>query len=157
MKHAYFVTVLIIRPHGDGYQLLMLRRAEDSYMGGQWHVVSGGIEPDETAWQAALREMREETGLAPVEFYCLDTTTVFYRPQNDTINIAPMFCAIVCVDAAVTINSEHTAYEWIDINEADSRLLWPGDRQALEEVRTAILGDSPAKQLMRIPIEFWCV
>lgn len=156
MKHTYFVTVLIVRPRGNKHQLLMARRAEHSYMGGTWHVISGGIECNEAAWQAALREMHEETSLAAEELYCLDTVTTFYRPGNDSLNIAPMFCAIVNEDAVVTLNSEHTAFEWIDVDEADSRLMWPGDRQALEEVRTTILTDSIAKQYMRIPIESWC-
>jgi len=157
MKHVYFVTVLVIRPHGDGYQLLMARRAEDRYMGGTWHVISGGIEPGETALQAVLREMREEADLVPVELYCLGTITSFYRPDNDSLNVAPMFCAIVDEDAAVTVNPEHTAFGWIDVNEAGSRLLWQGDRQALEEIRTTILTDSTVKGYRRIPPESWPV
>src|SRR5690348_17916689 len=31
--------------------------------GGYWHVVAGGVEPGETAEEAARRELREETGL----------------------------------------------------------------------------------------------
>lgn len=157
MKHVYFVTVLVVRPHGDGYQLLLARRAEDRYMGGTWHVISGGIEPDETAWQAVLREMREETRLAPVELYCLSTISSFYRPDNDSLNIAPMFCAVVDKEAAVTLNPEHTAFEWIDVNEADSRLMWPADRQALEEIRTTILTNSVVKECRKIPRESWQV
>lgn len=157
MKHVYFVTVLVVRPHGDGYQLLLARRAEDRYMGGTWHVISGGIEPDETAWQAVLREMREETGLAPAELYCLGTMSGFYRPDNDSLNIAPMFCAVVDKEAAVTLNPEHTAFEWIDVNEADSRLMWPADRQALEEIRTTILTNSVVKECRKIPKESWQV
>jgi len=157
MKYVYFVTVLVIRLHGEGYQLLMARRSEGRYMGGTWHVISGGIEPDETAVQAALREMREEAGLVPAELYCLGAITSFYRPDNDSLNIAPMFCAIVDEDAAVAINPEHTAFEWIDVSEAASRLMWPGDRQALEEIRTTILTDSTVKGYRRIPPESWPV
>jgi len=157
MKHVYFVTVLVVRPHGDGYQLLLARRAEDRYMGGTWHVISGRIEPDETAWQAVLREMREETRLAPVELYCLSTISSFYRPDNDSLNIAPTFCAVVDEAAAVTLNPEHTAFEWIDVDEADSRLMWPADRQALQEIRTTILTDSVVKEYRRIPIGSWQV
>src|SRR5690606_14572459 len=109
-------------------------------------------EPEETAWQAALREMWEETGLTPSEFFRLSTVTTFYRPDNDSLNTAPMFCALVEGEAAVKINSEHTAFEWIDVDEAASRLMWPSDRQALDEVRTVILGNGPAKEYMRIPI-----
>lgn len=152
LKHVYYVIVLIVRRQGSRSQLLMARRSEGKYMGGTWQLISGGLEPDETAWQGALREMREETGLAPGEFYCLSTITTFYRPDNDSLNTAPMFCAIVEEDAAVTMNSEHTAFEWVDVDEAASRLMWPSDRQALEEVRTVVLADGIAKEYMRIPV-----
>lgn len=152
MIHVYYVVVLIIRPHGAGHQLLMARRADDKYMGGTWQLISGRLESDEMAWQGALREMREETGLTPSEFYRLSTVTTFYRPDNDSLNTAPMFCALVEGDAVVKINSEHTAFEWVNMDEVASRLMWPGDQQALGEVRSVILDDGLAKEYMRISI-----
>lgn len=112
--------------------------------------MSGGLEPGEEAWRGAVREMREETGLVPLEFYRLSTMTHFYRADNDSINTAPMFCAIVDPGAVVAINNESTAFEWVDVEQAAARLMWPGDRQALDEVRTVILDDGPAKQYLRV-------
>ena len=152
MIHVYFVVVLIIRRRGSEHQLLIARRTEGKYMGGTWQLISGGLEPNESAWQGALREMREETGLTPLEFYRLDTLTTFYRPDNDSLNTAPMFCAIVADDATAEINPEHTAFEWLNVNEASSRLMWPSDRRALEEVRSVILAVGIAKEHMRIPL-----
>jgi dATP pyrophosphohydrolase len=91
MKHVYFMVVLIVRRHGDSHQLLLACRATGMYMGGTWQLISGGLEPHETAWQGALREMWEETGLVPAEFYRLSTLSNFYRPDNDSLNTAPMF------------------------------------------------------------------
>lgn len=153
MSHIYYVVTLILRPAATGHQLLMARRAEGKYMGGTWQLISGGIENDETAWQAALREMWEETGLAPREFYRLSTLTQFYRPDNDSLNTAPMFCALVDEHARVTINPEHSAYEWIDVDAAASRLMWPSDLQALDEVRSVILNEGIAKPFMRVSTE----
>ena len=50
--------VVVVRREGE---LLVLRRAPERL--GYWSLVSGGIEPDETSWHAAVRELREETGL----------------------------------------------------------------------------------------------
>ena len=151
MQYVYYVVVLIIRPRGRGHQLLVARRTDGKYMGGTWQLISGGLEPGEVAWKGALREMGEETGLTASEFYRLSTLTTFYRPENDSLNVGPMFCAIVEEDAVVTINSEHTAFEWIDVDEASARLMWPSDREALDELQSVILGDGIAKAHMRIP------
>ena len=152
MKQSYYVDVLVIRPNHGDYEILMARRSEDKYMGGTWQLISGGLEPDETAWQAALRELREETALVPAEFYRLSTLTSFYRPDNDTLYMAPMFCALVTKDAMVTINAEHTAFEWVNVNDANAKLMWPSDREGLAEVQSVILGDGLAKEYMRIPL-----
>lgn len=150
MRHVYYVVNLIVRPRDGSHELLMARRAEGQYMGGTWQLISGGLEAGETAWQAALREMREETGLVPREFYRLSTLTQFYRPDNDSLNTAPMFCAIVDAGAEVVINPEHTDHAWVPIDEAPTRLMWPGDRAALREVIDVILADAPAKPYLRI-------
>jgi len=153
MKQIHYVVVLVIRPQGGRFELLLARRSEGRYMGGTWQLISGGLEPDEIAWQAAIRELREETGLAPVEFYRLSTLTNFYRPDNDSLNTAPMFCAMVEDGCSVSINAEHSHFEWVDVDQAESRLMWPGDRQALAEVRSVILGNGLAKSFMRVAIE----
>lgn len=152
MRRIYYVVVLIIRPNRDEFELLMARRADEIYMGGTWQLISGGLNADETAWQAALREIREETELTPVAFYRLSTLTNFYRPDNDSLNIAPMFCAMVAEGSAVAINAEHTDFEWVKLDEASAKLMWPSDRQALEEARSVILGNGLAKEYMRIPL-----
>ena len=70
----------------------------------------------------------------------------------DSLNVAPMFCAIVDEGAEVSIDAEHTAFEWVDLEAAPFRLMWPGDRQALEEVRAVIVADGIAKEYLRIPL-----
>jgi dihydroneopterin triphosphate diphosphatase len=150
VTHVYYVVVLIARPQGGHHQLLMARRAPGRYMGDTWQLISGGLERDETAWQGALREMREETGLTPHELYRLSTLTSFYRPDNDSLNTAPMFCALVDEGAVVRIDSEHIAFEWVQMDEALNRLMWPSDRQALEEVQSVILAGGAAREYLRI-------
>jgi dATP pyrophosphohydrolase len=150
MIQTFYVVVLVVRPVARGHELLVVRRGPGRYMGETWQLVSGGLEPGEEAWRGAVREMREETGLVPLEFYRLSTMTNFYRADNDSINTAPMFCALVDRGVVVVINDENTAFEWVDVEQAAARLMWPGDRQALDEVRTVILGDGPARQYLRV-------
>src|SRR5687767_11084664 len=74
------VTCYVVRPTEAGVlrEFLQLRRAKGEFLAGAWGAIHGRIERGETAWQAALRELREESGLAPLEFYQLDTINQFY-------------------------------------------------------------------------------
>lgn len=152
MIHLYYIAVLILRVIDDEPQVLLVKRAPGPYMAGTWQLVTGGLEPGEEAWKAALREMREETGLVPFELYRLSTLTRFYRSDNDSLNTAPMFCALVNEGARAAMNHELTAVEWVNIYDARSWLMWPADREALDEVVTVILGNASAKPFLRIPL-----
>ena len=150
MQTIHYVSVFVVRPAAGGHEVLMGLRAEGRYMGGTWQLITGGIEPNETAWKAALREVNEETGLAVRELYRLSHVTQFYRVDNDAICVAPMFCAITDTAAEPTINPEHTSLRWVPIANAAGRLMWPGDRLALEQVRREVLADGVAKPHLRI-------
>lgn len=153
MQELYYVVVFVLRPAGHSYELLMGRRAEGSYMGGTWQLISGRIEDDgETAWQAALREVREESGLAVRELYRLPTLARFYRSDVDAVCTGIPFAGIVDRDATPAINPEHTDLKWVSIDAAGELLMWPDDRTALSHVRSEILADGPAKPYLRISV-----
>ena len=46
-----------------GDRVLLLRRRDGRYLGGQWDIPGGSVEPGETSGDAAVRECAEETGL----------------------------------------------------------------------------------------------
>jgi dihydroneopterin triphosphate diphosphatase len=142
----------VVRPAGNSWEFLQLQRAPGDYMSGTWQVVHGTSEGNETAWQAALRELREETSLIPVEFYKLDLVDTFYIAGIDTMYHCPVFCAIVSPDAAVRLNEEHTDFRWIERSCIDRQFMWPSDRRAVIEIGREILDDGPAKAYLRITI-----
>jgi dihydroneopterin triphosphate diphosphatase len=148
------VACFVVRPGDDGagYEVLQLRRAKDDFMGGAWSTVRGKIEEGETAWAAALRELHEETGITPTEFYQLDTVDVFYLYGDDTIWHCPGFCAVVQSDVAVTLNPEHDAFRWIGRTDVDRQFLWPGERAQFAELAREILDNGPAKPYLRIAL-----
>jgi dATP pyrophosphohydrolase len=145
--------VLRPAPVGGEAEFLQMRRAPGEYLAGAWSTVRGKIEEGEKAWEAALRELNEEAGIQPTEFYQLDTIDIFYLWHDDTLWHCPGFCAVVGRDAAITLNEEHDAMRWVGQSDIDRLFIWPGERAQLAEVRREILDNGPAKSYLRIPLK----
>jgi len=62
------ISVLVVI-HTPDLQVLLLERADHP---GYWQSVTGSCEPGELPWDTAIREVREETGLAAENFRLAD-------------------------------------------------------------------------------------
>jgi dATP pyrophosphohydrolase len=122
------VDLYVVRPDesGGSHEFLQLRRRPNSYLGGTWQTLHGKIEPGESAVETALRELREETSLVPLEFYQLDTINLFYMAANDSIWLCPGFCAVIERAARIVLNEEHDDLRWIARSQVDRFFMWPG-------------------------------
>lgn len=129
-----FVDVYVVRQGTAGLEVLTLRRAPGGRCPGAWEVVHGSIEAGETPVDAALRELREETGLAASRLYNLSRVESFYRHRADEIGFIPNFVAFVD-DAAARLSEEHDAAEWLALPAASARLAWPRERRGLEDIQ----------------------
>jgi dATP pyrophosphohydrolase len=137
---ACFVDVHVFRrrrgPDGKARdEWLVMKRAPHVRVANSWQMVSGTIEEGEKAYQAAYRELVEETGLRPVHFYQASTVNRFYLAATDQVILSPVFAAEVAADADVRLSDEHVAFEWVGAAEAMERFPWPGQRRSLAIVR----------------------
>lgn len=123
------VDVYPYRDRASNPEFLLLHRAPDVTYAGQWRMVGGKIEPDEAAWEAALREVEEETGHAPTRFWTVPSVNHFYEWRHDRINLIPAFAAALPGDP--TLDDEHDAFAWLSAEEAAERLSWPEQRRLL--------------------------
>jgi len=130
-------------------RFLLLRRAPGVAYAGAWRMVGGKIRPGEAAWEAALREVQEETGRTPRRFWALPSVNVFYEWQHDRINLTPAFAAEL--DADPVLNHEHDAFAWLPAEDAATRLRWP-EQQRLLRLTARLLQDGIPPELM-IPVE----
>ncbi|MBI4581950.1 MAG: NUDIX domain-containing protein [Planctomycetes bacterium] len=146
------MCVYVFRHREHGPEFLLLRRAAGDYMGGTWQPVYGGIREGETAWQAALREMREETGLVPSRLYQANSVDSFYTAGNDTVYHCPVFAAEVPGDAEVALNAEHDEFDWVHVDDVAAQLIWPGQRRAVAEIVQEIIRGGPAQQFLEIRV-----
>ncbi len=104
-------------------------------LAGAWAPVQGHIEPGETAYETAHRELGEETGLRSLAFFQASYVNRFYLAQKDQIILSPVFCAEVAADAQVVLNEEHTEFLWLSADEAMAKYIWPGQRKSLKICR----------------------
>ncbi|WP_255574499.1 NUDIX domain-containing protein [Halobacillus sp. Nhm2S1] len=56
------VAAVLIKRTDSDYKVLLLKR-DTSVLRDVWCYIGGGIEEGEKAWEAALREVKEETGI----------------------------------------------------------------------------------------------
>lgn len=144
------ITVFVTRQVEGGWQVLMLRRAPGKYMGGTWAIVRGGMEAGETAVQSALRELREETGQHPMEFYRCGSIEAFYIAETDTLHHGIAFVAILPADVQVTLNDEHDDFRWLPLAEYQAQTMWASERQVFAEAKRDILNAGPGKRYLQV-------
>jgi 8-oxo-dGTP pyrophosphatase MutT (NUDIX family) len=150
--------ILFLDPQGNA---LFLRRAGDGDAAGQWCTPGGKIEGDETAEQAAIREIKEEIGytVKPTSmrlharrikpaFPCPDSEAMPSAPSlvpgADALPPPPMvdfttFLVRVPAQFVPTLNEEHDGYVWSNVLEPPEPL-HPGVRIALDKLFMDELG-----------------
>ena len=152
------VYCFCITPQGPEYLLLRRREGIDR-LGGTWQVVHGGIDPGETAVQAAWREVREETGAQPIGFWELDYVEAHYNPLQDAIRLVPCFAARFPDDASIQLGPEHDDFCWASLEEALRKLVWRSQREALrvlhETIALPLARDQGVSPLLEIPKELY--
>ena len=148
------VTVFVVRPdeNGASQEFLQLHRSPDDYLGNTWQIVRGGVDAGETFAQAALRELIEEAGLTPREFYRLGAVESFYTDADDTLWHSVAFCAIVDRAQDVRLNEEHDAFRWIARDKIEREMMWASERRLLPDLYRDILDNGPAKAHLRINV-----
>jgi len=137
------VDVLVLRGAGAALECLTLRRAAGGRCPGSWEAVHGHIEYGERPAEAALRELKEETGFAPAKLYNLSRVETFYLHRSDELAFVAVFVAFVPPEGQVRTGAEHDAHEWLPVAAAVDRLEWPRERRCLEDaVRMFGAGDA---------------
>ena len=143
---AFIVSLVAVRHRREQHQVLLLKRTQS--LAGEWCQIAGKLEEGETAWQAALRELKEETELEPETFYSADICEQFYEADRDAISLAPVFLAFVKPDAQVTLNHEHSAYRWVSFDEAFEMVAFGGQRKVLRWIEEEFIQRKPSKHLL---------
>lgn len=119
-------------------EFLLCKRSESKIYSGQWRMIGGKVEPGETYWEAALRELREETALIPEKFWTVPSVNQFYEAKRDQILTIPVFSAEISSTASPVLNDEHTSFGWFEAKEAVSRIIWPEQQRLITTINKII-------------------
>jgi type II secretory ATPase GspE/PulE/Tfp pilus assembly ATPase PilB-like protein/8-oxo-dGTP pyrophosphatase MutT (NUDIX family) len=145
------IDVYVIRPLSSGWQVLVLQRGPDTRCPTAWETVHGHLDVGEEPEVAALREVREESGLEVDRLYNV-TVQPFYLHRTHTVELAVVFAAFVKDPAPVTLGPEHQRHEWLSVEDALGRFHWPRERAALVEISELLkTGDAgPVEDVLRV-------
>ncbi|HEX6118012.1 MAG TPA: NUDIX domain-containing protein [Dongiaceae bacterium] len=136
------VAAAILAGRGEAARLLVLQRNKNTSRG-LWSLVMGRIEQGESAADAVRREIAEETGIAVEALYTSGCCDTFFNSGANAIEIMPIFVATFAAAPAVTLDHEHLAYRWLSFAEAIDILAYPGQRQAMPEIKRDFADGAP--------------
>ncbi len=134
-------------------EFLQIRRSEKTgeYQG-SWQTVYGGVEAGETAVQAALRELREETGLKPMAMWQVEYLESFYFMPHDYVLVMPVFAVEVARDAVPQLNDEHDDFRWVNEPHIDTSFMWRTQREALRYLLEELHRPSGANPYLKVMV-----
>lgn len=141
MTYKIPVSVLVII-HTCDSQVLLLERADHP---GYWQSVTGSLNPGETPLQAAVREVREETGLDASRYDLTD-----WHVRNDyeiyeewrwryaphvTRNTEHVFGLLVPEPVPVQVAPrEHLRFDWLPWQLAVAKVFSPSNADAIRRL-----------------------
>ena len=113
-----YITVHAVIRNDEG-KFLILQRADHRTNPGTWNHVTGYIQDRESAEEAALREMKEETGLIGA---IMKSTEPFWVELEDTrwVVISSLI-EVLAIEGLKIDGSESKDHDWIDLD--DSRIM----------------------------------
>ncbi len=113
--------IIIFRRTREGLKFLLLYHGRN-----YWNFPKGKLEGEERSWQAALREVREETGLKSTELKFIENFKAyerfyFRRGKENVFKIVILYLAETR-QPQITVSFEHEGYGWFTFAEAKNVL-----------------------------------
>ncbi len=109
----------------------------------RWGLPKGAVSPGETSQEAALREVKEETGLDAEIIGLLDTIEYFFRAGDTLIKKSVDFYLMRHLGGTMTPQlSEVDDVEWVALTEGIQRASFESERKllslALQQIESVV-------------------
>lgn len=126
MKREKSCGALVIRKNGENYDLVLIRHR----FGGHWSFPKGHVEAGESERQTALREVREETGLA-IRLMDGFRESVEYFPKPGVKKQVVYFLGEALGDELVRQEEEISELMWAPLLEAGGLVTFANDKRLI--------------------------
>lgn len=118
---------------GAKQKILLTRRTDN----GQWCLPSGRIEPGESAAQACLRELQEETGLEGettklIGVYSNPNQLIEY-PDGNRIHLISLCLEVRITGGKLSVSDETTEFGYFGLIEINSLDILPNHRERIRD------------------------
>lgn len=124
------IQAYIFKKTMRGYEFLLLKRDKDH--GSIWQPITGKVEPHEEIFDAAKREIKEETGLSGfIKIIDLEYSFKFKDKKGEFEEYAFGFEVSPETEEIIT-SSEHQNYSWVNSETASELLYWDSNKQVLK-------------------------
>ncbi len=138
-RKAVFVVIYYIE---DSKPVYLILKRKLHWRG--WEFVKGGVDLLESKKNAAIREVKEETGLniLKIQKHSKQGKYLYKKKFLDRTGIAGQTYSLYSAEAkekkAVVDKREHSEYKWLDFNKAIKILTYSNQRKCLKIVHLSL-------------------
>lgn len=127
-EHSAGIIVYHIDQYNQKTYLLL------HYISGHWDLPKGKLEAGETEQQAAVRELKEETGLTGtiVPGFKQSLSYIFKNRDGSIVSKDVVFFTGPVQEQKITLSAEHIGYKWLPLREALAQLTFKNAQQLLK-------------------------
>lgn len=140
MRHYFSAGIVTYRSTENGPVYLLLH-----YTSGHWDFPKGKLEVGETAHQAALRELEEETGLSAIIHEGFSESLSYHftdyadkHPAHKTVT----FFVGETTGESIVLSREHKGYNWLPYHQALEKLTFDNARAVLAKAHAWLSSNS---------------